>query len=327
MPITRPTLTKNAERGSRDGTSPRDTWSLDAVGSDIKRFVKWSERFDAIDYYLGHARIDLDGSGDPLELQRLTPKPHPYDARLYPTRMEGIYNHKIDDLAPYTTVEGEVMNAFEKVEYLIHYERLPYKIKEDDEITYEYERYTYIGEERVSTDYVTLPGGGLGYRRSSGSDPPHNQPIPFATGIVLPIIEFPVTWYRLPEELIDFDTPGPWLKRLIGSASAKSYLGSVNKYAFKGFQPGTLLFSNYRRIRKPMPVTLNGYDPAVEWDIEYTFAYDPNKWNFKYYWSLADATNNGWYFISKDSYYASGSIPDGASLYNERNFDDLFDVT
>lgn len=189
-------------------------------------------------------------------------------------------------------------------------------------------RYVSIGDPKASVEYLGLPGGTIKYFRASGTDLPHNTGVAFNIGKVLPIVEFVVTWHKVPYDIYDpsgliLSAPSAWQKRIYGdpaTPSAKPFIGTVNKTTFLNYPAGSLLLANVQPIRR-----FNNIGQS-EWDIEFTLAFDTNKWNHKYYSSI-DATHEGYQYVGRTQYYADGSVPDGQSIYNEREFADLFKVT
>lgn len=340
-PLVRPTLTKFAERGVRDGSSPTEAFATDGSAATRLFFVKWSERFLAASAILGYADIGYTGI-TPDGLRRLTPLIHP-DTTVFPqlwyasaiTKVEG---HKFTGNR--IGSDTSIANTFKWAKIEVQYEQLGYLVIDDtativpgtaDAFSWpgdEYRRWVSFGEPRTSTDYVTLPGNILKYARSAGTAVPHNRPIPFNVGISLPIMELPVTWHKVPYDIFNPNLSSaisnPWPTRIWGDASTLPYLGSVNKTTFLNRPPGTLLFSNIR------PIPRKSAFLRPEYDIEFTFAFDPHGWNYKAYISVGAATE--WISVVKESspgavtYYAPGSVPDGMSMYNEREFRDLFKV-
>jgi hypothetical protein len=346
--LVRPTITYFAERGVRDGSSPIERFGVDASDATRKFFVPWDERFLAASAILGRSEIEyyVDGGGNstPTGLKRLVPLRHPdtvvYPFYLWASHITEVKGHQFAG----NRVGGDssIANTFTKAEITVQYESVDYQMFNDSQVTNpatgeawvwpddEWVRYTSIGEMTTSTEYITLPGGTIQYCRSTGTAEPHGRPIPFGTGIVKPIMEFKVTWKHIPFAIVSpygDEFFCPWKRRIWGDGDTiKPYIGSVNKTDFMGYKAGTLLFSNIRLIPKKSPYLV------PEWDIEFTFAVDPYKWNYKLFvpttsvgdnleWLLAIRPTSG-----TTTHYAEGSIPDSKCIYNEREFTNLFRV-
>lgn len=185
----------------------------------------------------------------------------------------------------------------------------------------EFERFTRILEPQPSSEYITMPGGTLAFLKSGGGGP--TGKIAQNVGKIFSTIQYKLLWKRLPFALYSLSNPTKWQKRIWGSDTNTPLIGTVNKYEWNGFKAGTLLFENCR----PIPVdSMFGY--LYEWDFEYTLHLDVNGWNRKYYFPPASsgAGDAGFYFVGKSTYYDTGSVPDGESIYNERDFSLLCDV-
>ena len=189
----------------------------------------------------------------------------------------------------------------------------------------EIERFVRILEPTPSFDYVQLPGGTFNFIKNGGGGP--TGVIPNTNfGRIFGTTQHKLLWKRLPFFLYNLSTPSDWQKRIWGDNDYPDRLpliGTINKYYWAGFRPGTLLLENVR----PIPVdSMFGY--VYEWDIEFTLNHDPHGWNWKYYYpQSSNTTDRGWYYVGAGStYYAPGSVPDDKSIYNERDFDLLFDV-
>lgn len=337
-PLTRPTITYFAERGVRDGSSPSEAFTPDGSPSTRKFFVPWAQRFTAATAILGYTQIGYTGS-TPDGLRRLLPLRHP-DTSVFPyywwaagiTKVEG---HKFTGKR--VGSDSSTANTFEKAEITVQYEQVNYYMWDESAVVIpgtstpwiwpddEWARYTSIGEIRTSTDYLQLPGGLLYYCRPSPStDAPHNKPIPFNAGLILPIMEFPVTWKKIPYEIMSPYVDSPWRDRIWGDGTNPPYIGTVNKHDFLGYRAGTLLFSGIRLIERKSPFLV------PEWDVEFTFAVDPRKWNYKAF--IPPKADTEWLLVVKRNndntitHYAEGSIPDNKTLYNERDFTELFQV-
>lgn len=347
-PLVRPTITYFAERGSRDGSSPSESFGAEGSSATRKFFVPWDERFLAATAILGYSQIGYDGSA-PDGLRRLIPLRHP-DTSVFPyywyaASITNCTGHKFSGKR--TGSDSSVANTFDKAELTVQYEQVDYLMFNDSTTvnpvtgdpwtwpTDEWVRYTSIGEMTTSTNYLALPGGTIQYARNPAlplpTAPPHGKPIPFATGIVQPIMEFKLTWKKVPFQIVSpylGYTANPWKRRIWGDGTNTylPYIGTVNKTSFLKYPAGTLLFSNIRMIPRKSPYLV------PEWDVEFTFAVDPRKWNYKLYVPPKAEADNFEYYLAirptsgTTTWYDQGSIPDYKCLYNEREFTELFQV-
>lgn len=345
--ITRPTTTYLQERGTRDGSALNEQFGMGANSATRKIWCTWADRYKVARAYIGYSELARENMGDPTEitgLRRLTPLPHP-DAEVMPSadgpgnmfasRINSITGYKAlaGESSPYeTNVNASVKrNVFTRAEIEVQYENIGYQVREEADLPSwpegEQDRFLEILEPTPSSSYVTLPGGTLNYIKSGGGSPPTGLPINFNVGKIFSTMQFKFLWKRLPFDLFDPTNQSSWAKRIWGdpaAPTAEKLIGSVNKTTFLGFLPGTLLLENVR----PIPVRSPFYF-IWEWDFEFTLNYNPNYWNYLYYFPISSAgtTDRGFYLVGAGTtFYANGSVPDNYSLYNEREHALLFDV-
>lgn len=352
MPITRPTLTKLAEYGVRDGSSSRATLAIGEVSLTRKLRVFWDETGLAAQHFLGYSRV----AGGRLE--RLLPAPHPDDPTLVATRISIVDNHRFtaargsrrptDDRLP----DQSVAAAYGQATIEVQYERPMYTLLEDSAVApdQEFLRFVDWGEPQPTEEVFTQPGHTLNFVAASGTPFGGGATLPVGYNVprVFPLMDFTVTWKRLPADLFNPTAPGAWLLRMIGDPFATpaklSYQGMVNKEPFGPFPAGTALLRSWRPVRRPAPFVLYSapdpggplvyQSPAVEWDIEFQIRYDPKGHNRKWYsdpvppsTSRSTPGASGLYFVGAGTtHYAPGLVPDDYSLFNERPFADLFNV-
>lgn len=303
------------ERGVRDGSSPEERFELNGAGCTRIFRCDWADRVDVVKFFLGYSAI-WDNAGTPT-LSRLLPQAHPLFPSFAATKVTsvkgikwtgnavgGAYQYKLD---------SSQINLFKYAELTIQYEHVDYEMLDDGEITDEQDRYVSRGETTPSAEFLQLPGGAFKY--ISASTPPHQTVIPFNVGKILPQEKFILTWRRLPE--------AAWAigSNLYDRVYDNGYLGAINANVFWGRPVGTVLFSGVRPILNRSPL-----GDGFEWDLEYTFDYDPHGWNHKYYYNPA-GTNNGFHFVGTGTtIYTATTLPDNYSIYNSRTLENLFAV-
>jgi hypothetical protein len=227
----------------------------------------------------------------------------------------------------------DISNQWKYFVYTANYERLLYPIKPDSEIgtgfKWEYERNCYETEARLSTDYITLPGGVMQYRTPDNSQP-NGRIIPFNVGRVFPLTEVNFVWARVPDEWF---RPGTRLyeriygtDRFFGALERKnrSYVGTVNSREFLGRSPGNLLLTGVTTERRISPLG------RIEWNLTFNFAHDVNGHNWKAFYGtqLTDGPNGFYLVLRKDAPYpalpADSNLADGSSLFDINDFRELF---
>ena len=386
--IVRPTLTKLAENGTRDGSSQTSTLGLGEVNVKRKLVVLWEEANKAAQHFLGFSRISRDGMGLPIRIERLLPISHPDDPALIATALSVTTNHHwLSSRGTNIALPGSRTNRlpdqsvgsiYDKLMFDVQYERPMYTLLEDSAVlpSEEYMRYVDFLEPKPSTEVITLPGYSLNYTLAVGQPKPAifldrtKAAIPGNVPLIQPIRDVYAVWKRLPADFYSFFSTSPWLDRITGTPNAttpiKPYIGTVNKTQFGSYPAGTLLFTNWEPIRKPAPFVLytgspgsmTWISPAVEWDIKFTFRYKPNGHNYIYLNDMAipppavsppppppppavppppppplvppppPTLRSGYYYVSRTGVFnTSGNVPDGDSIFNEREFRDLFKVS
>lgn len=334
------------EGGVKDGTSPTESFEVDNSASRRTFLVAWDSRGDFIKYMLGYGET-WDDSGT-TRLSRLLPSYHPEFTDLIASRVSEVRGLKytapavpVDPDDPYRDdpavcfdhpdyrftdddTAGHQINVFKDAVITVEYEQASFDRVEDADIYdggSELDRYVVRGEQTPGAEYLQLPGAVFKYVRSSGTTSPHGKTIPFNNGLVLPQEKFVLVWRRVPSEVW---TPDSALYEWVygGPLYTVPALGCINDADFYGRPPGTVLFENVRPILRKSPLGV-----GFEWDLEYSFNYDPKGWNYKYYFGVGDPANNGWYFVSKGTtYYTPATLPDYESLYNARDLNNLFNV-
>lgn len=333
------------ERGVKDGRSPTESFEIDQSKATRVFLVKWEYRHDFVWHMLGYAATWNDGGT--LRLSRLLPSSHP-DLRDLRAVRASVTGHKwVENLLapgdadyeddpdrhhghPEYQWQGEQLNVYHDAEVTIEYEHASFDCVEDQDVYdadaggvegAEMARYVIRGDVTPSGEALQLPGAVFQYIRETGTDPPHNIKIPFNTAKILPQEKFTLTWHRLPANVW---TPESHLyERIYGTGGDIAYFGCINTKVFYGRAEGTVLFSGVRPVMRKSPL-----GDALEWDIEYTFDYDPLGWNNKYYFGTgANAAYNGVYLVGKGStFYDPDLVPDDYSVYNARDLNKLFSV-
>jgi len=314
------------EQGVRDGSSPVDRLEINASSSERVFRCNWDYRANFIQWMLGYGET-WDDAGT-TRLSRLLPQVHPYYPDLIATKVTQVKGFKwtgneVPDVGGAYSYTDQQLSRFDKAEVTVLYEHRTFDLAEDvviyDGLT-EFDRYVVRGDVQPGAEYLQLPGAALKYKRSSGSSAPNDFPIPFSPGKILPQERFTLTWHRVPENVWTPDSGlYDYVYGLNAYAGVPAY-GAINKTTFYGRPPGTVLLENLRPILLRSPLGI-----GWEYDIEYHFAFNPRGWNYLYHWDPA-GTASGWYFVTSGSYEAPGSVTNDKSIYNEREFSNLFSV-
>lgn len=355
----------------RDGDNPtEENFGSDSPATARRVFLvtPWNKRHIFCRWMLGEVAVNTSTS--PHSLTRTPPQRHPLFLSLWASRVASMKGFKPAPTKPaagagnrtysitdYSQAGTPVPTNYTLAEYEsaiieVEYTHPRYNIAGDGEsifrgLTAEFQRYTEMLDPSASAEYVTLPGMALKFTTGDAS-PPDGITIPYGVGKVLPIEEFTVVWRRIPYEVyqdggLDGTSRSALHRRIYGdignttggsgaglSAGRNPYLGTVNRFPIFGRPAETLLFSGVQPVRRfgPIPTTW-------EWDLHYTFSFDPFRWNWKYYHDIG-GPNSGWHFASKTNSFPAVVVdpdygpyydtPDDDALYNTRNFADLFRV-
>lgn len=344
--LVRPTITKIAPSGVRDGTHRRYSVDLNGEVSMTRKFwIFATDRLKVAEYFLGYSK-EQDS-----RLRRLLPLTDDDDTTFVASGVTYLREQKFtgptgaNPLLPgnRTTnpapVTGGVNAAFYRGEIEVRYTRIQYRLLSDDDCPAdtEYNRFLQLMEPRPASNILTLPGHVFRYACPPGSvtTPPDQTNIPFNIPRIFPAVEIPVIWYRIPASVFQFSSPGPYLKRYLGDATTTpetpSWWGTINKYETLGFRAHTLMLTDWRLVPRPSIVPETGY-LSIDWDIHYTFLYDPNRHTFKYFNHVKPPSGSwtdrsGFYQVTSNGTYYSpgaGTLPDNTSVANERDFSYLF---
>lgn len=346
--IVRPQVDFLKERRVREQGSPIESLGMSETGATRTVWVPWEQRFIATRAILGYSRLQRDELNSVVGLNRLTPLPHPDIDNVDPDAKSAyLYATKITEIKPFKPKAGELPTDVEQsmvidggvasrstfllADITVQYENpMYYVLQDDDEIvgwpTAEYSRFLRLLDVTDSVEYITMPAGTLKYAKDGGGEPT-GIPIGFNAGRIFPKQTYKFRWCRLPEELYSpYTAATNWQKRIWGDPLSGNVplIGTVNNGTFLGKRAGTVLFESIRPIPNP-----DMFGNIYEWDFEFIFHYDPNGWNNKYFYTSdeAKATQRGFYLVSATgAYYAPDAIPDGRSIYNISNLNQLFDV-
>jgi hypothetical protein len=324
MPITRPGGSGITELGT-DGSSPTEVVGVDESNAARKFRCAWGSRFNTAKRYIGTQQILYDTAipPAPVRLERLTPLAHPdTNVSWFAVKVESITGHKV--LGKRVLPDEASANTFGEADVSIRYDPVPYKVLDDAGVAAdeEYRRYVSFSNWRQTSDVLLLPSGCMKYTKSGGGGP-HGSVVPFNTPLQQPCLQFRATWHRLPEDLLNWTTPGPWLKRILGDSASgtKTWMNTVNKSRIFGFDIGTLAVFSWEPERRSMPFG------AFEYDVHFEMGWRAQGWNYIWYNDLTTPADSGYYYVSRaGTFHAPGSVPDGDSLYSERETSYLFRV-
>lgn len=329
------------EQGVRDGTSPTIVFDREGAVATRKIICNWDTRLDTVRYFLGDTSTYLDGGGV-MRLSRLLPQRLPDKPKFIAVKLaEPITGHQSEGMededgdvtpapvgtSPRVTWRESTVNRYTRAKLVIQYERVPFDVDFDANTANEIERYVQYLPGESNADYLTRPAATQVYKTPDGS-PPHDIPVPFATGVVDPTHRFRLAWHRIPGDGFGPEaasgTPSPLWLRIFGDDSNPPWLGAINKSRFRGHRAGTVLLEAVAITYAPNVLG----DDRMEWGIEYGFAVKSiGGWHTSWYFpnttqALAGGRPKKYEVGASTVYYAVADIPDQDGNYNVRDFAD-----
>jgi hypothetical protein len=347
----------------RMGNCPTASMDNSSNSGHIVLRCWWGNRFDVAIWLLG-ATVQTGNSSTNYAISRLLPQRFPAIdqqtvngqtwAATKIVDMRGYKPQQLDPLIQWGDNSG-VENPptpltfinfanYEMAELTVLFEQVPYTMLPDGvpEITRFVEN--PAGDPEPSGQYLGLPGNQFTYQAPSSGSPlsPSNligQSIIGKLPKIVPQMAFKVAWRRLPFYDV-WKVDSPWFKGIFGDGTSVPYFGAINRDKFLDYSPGTLLLHNVRPYRKASPLSQifigAQWRPVYELDVLYDFLYSPFGWNFIFGVYPPPGSipppvigaYNGWYYVSGNNIYVPpGSVVDFKSLYNERPFSNLFQLT
>ncbi len=270
-----------------------------------------------------------------MRLRRLTPLPYSDDQNAvspawYARRITVDHNHAVRG-ATLIVGDGSKAATYKKVVFTVHYEKPKFYVADDaataaDE---EYKRWTEWPKGRAEADVLTFKAGAMTYQNSGGSGA-SNQVTPYGANRVMPLSRIAFIWRELPPGIISLfqGTPIPWQLRLMGDGVVDPYVGTINKTKIGYFNPGTLYLKDWEWDETPSPVDDPAWSLGIRYDVTFNMIHRPTPggWNWTFY-SDPSKGNSGFYYNSRSkTYHGPGTVPDYDSLYNEREFKNLWKV-
>lgn len=305
--------------GVRDGQHP--TRRLDPLGCQFVRdwFCKWDKADAAVAHLLGGARVYFDAGQGQLRLSRVMPQPVPGHPKFLAVAVESITGANSAGRDDSTGVP-----AYKDARLAVRHELTFFDTRQDSLGFSEYERYTENLPTTTETVYLTLQGGLLNYVRpdgvgifGAGLPAPHLVPIPYSIGRPETQAKVGFKWWRIPQAGWGAGKPLTTLVRGDPAAGRQPLIGTVNKVAFQGYAAGTLLLTGVDEEVVPDPV-----DEDYCYNLTFWFLFKPQTHNYLWYGGLYSdgGVFNGYYLARRGSpWVATGSIPDGVCLFNERD--------
>jgi hypothetical protein len=221
--------------------SRTDVISRDRSLATVTTVVDFAKYKSAVKFILGYSYVDGN-----KKLRRETPAFHPQWPWLYARAITNVtfldFNGKAIDAWEGSLYYATYVYAMVTVEFA----EVRYEIWEDDEVSYEYERYL----ERKPKPYVELnqvDGGSLTISTPTAGDP-NGKPF-IAAPYVLARQEksmFQLVWHEVPRDLIE-DSDG-------NRPKFKAIQKKVNTTAFMGHAAGTLLCEDVEAEDMPSPI-------------------------------------------------------------------------
>jgi hypothetical protein len=312
-----------------DGTADphvRYNFSPNGTGCTRRFSCLWSQRFDALFYFVGAAAL----YGTPRKLSRLVPQRDPDYPNWICTGCD-IDPFQFDGTVDAPADGSEPLAGFKRADLVCTYEMVAFAVEDDANTSTEQDRYVTPpgapgAEVSAEASYVGLPGGVLWYATSDGTvaTGPAGTSIPFPVGFAEGKARFAAIWNRVPRAL--WGAGQPLFAELIGTETTRGYIGSLNSDAFMGYPALSLQLVGIEQRLLPDPTGLD-----FAWQLKYTFDHAVKPWGHLgiYYHDPATAgAKSGYYQVLRPAagktQIAAASIGDNDSLLPVRSFDNLF---
>lgn len=293
-----------------DARSPNSSqFAINRSQAELVAIMPWGAEGDAIKQILGYQYVDTVGQ----KLCRVLPLRHPRYRWLFGSRIHGLRGlNPTGKTVAVALGEGpggasrlRAWMAYEKIEFTVLFEPVPYRVLRDDEITSEADRFVepmpQPGEDVIQQQASTMKfaeGSGTGGEPVSGGS---GTVFPRTLGVIAAKNFYTLRWHRVSLDFVSGD-------RGISFPQFEAVLGKVNDAEFLGKPAGTLLFRAPKINIYPQSVNvLDESEPSLLADIDLTFHfYDPSPrggsarghnlvpyLDLQYYLATADGLTNG----------------------------------
>ena len=326
-------------RGMRDGSHARYDFGPDGVTCRRKFSCLWSQRWQALIYFVGASKLYTPSSTGALSLSRLQPLfDYDFSNAWACTKCNYEPYHFMRTVDSFSLSQhSQPLPIYERADFDAVFEAIPYNTLHDGAFTTELERYViypgYPGcEITTETNYIGLPQGGLQYTTTSGAGVPAGTPVPYPIGFPESYSAFRMIWLRVP--IAVWSPTSALQQRVLGNGTTPGYLGAVNLTAFQDYAPLTLQLRGVEVRGRPDPMGL-GYSA----DITYIFSQKPVPYGHLgfYYRDIPNiptgnpGTASGYYLTlgpaAGKTTLPPASIGDYQGLFPVREFANLFSVS
>lgn len=275
----------------------------------VSAIVDWSKLKPCIQYILGYSYA-TDSSGG-YALKRVTPSFHPILTWLYATQISELRGLGPDGLDEPLYSDSLVPGKYTKFKITVVYECLPFRVKEDNQVTAEYQRYLEILP-KPYTELVVVDQGSMIWAANAstpsfdGTVVGSNQVKARQAKTALDMIWHDVAWNFIADS---FDIPTKLL----------AIQKKVNLTSFLGFPAGTLLCEDVVIDKGVMPVASEVFDDLL-FQAKVTFKmiyFNPQQGTGE--------TRQGWNLLpryDRGYYYATSSL--GYPLFESYEFANAF---
>lgn len=308
----------------RQGNHPRHS-RMFRESSVTREFLIDGEKFeDFAIYCLGATGQYFDSITGRFELTRLVPMRYPHREYLVAT--------KIVSATGQGKVQGNDANGvpvYPDIRVQVQFEHAPFGVAADDDTPHEWNRYTQTLPSTPDVSYLNLPGGIMKYIRQEETGDPHGIPVPYSIGYPEAVTRIKRKWCRLPWDAWGAGTT--LFERVYGDweDGTRGYTGCVNNATFLGYPAGSLLFLGVEEEPVLDPVAEGDY--GLSWDLTYEFLFKPaapHTW-LRYFNPAGTYFPglNAHYLVGTGStYYPTSSLPTSYSLFDAKDFTQLWEV-
>lgn len=310
----------------------------------------WDTHHTDIQFFLGYASVVQSASSERRWISRRTPDAYPGYVQRNNDRVF-LYAQNVD-IEPYGVPTDKVMTAlggvarYEFARFTVRYETLPYNVWTDDQMRHNgwvdengnphdcangYPTRFISRVAKLKGVLVSVSRGAM--RFAEGSRGPRvvsgvevvGDPYQASPGVGQATQQVTLIHHQVPVDAIPSRTWNPNLTST-DEAALDDYVNTMNKTAFLGQPPGTVLYLGGDVRAKRNPYGERVFDIELAFDIFVKGQHRVPTVSAASSTEPADSPPQFEYVqVSTDGKYkAPGSVPDGTLIYNERELSDLF---
>lgn len=265
--------------------------------------------------FLGYSYRSNGLGGGGSSMRRVKPQPHPFWPGLWADRVQ--VQGEVSPEPGRNDFKGIKIGVYDRyAEYRVNvfYRKLPYVMKEDNEVTKEQQRWVEKLPSQPHSEVLSIQGGQLKFTTRAGVAVTDGVTIANDESLRIGKSTIKWIWHQVPVNWV--------LDSNKFAANIEARIGTINLDAWEGYGAETLYLDSAPISYVDAAVSnqrldLNVNEPAQYVEVELNFKYFREGWNKLLYpgrrtWDAVEFVNNG--------------VLTGRKLYDKTDFDGLFEV-